>query len=149
MSIRRLLERTGITGQAVRFVAVGLINTVVDLGVFYLLGIVPGVPMVAAKFISYNVGTTNSFLLNKYWTFGAGRSKRGLREFGVFFAINVPPLVLDVVAFAMLGLWTGSGSFVARMAKALIAAVLTAAWTFIGSRYLAFRQTAIHGRGHA
>lgn len=137
------------TGQAVRFVIVGMVNTVVDMGIFFLLGLMPGMSMVAAKFISYNLGTANSFVLNKYWTFGAGHSKRGLREFGVFFAVNVPPLVVDVVVFAMLGLWADSGTFGVRMTKAFAAAVVTAAWTFFGSRYLAFRQTAVEGRGHA
>jgi putative flippase GtrA len=149
MRVPHLLLRNRMAGQAVRFVIVGVINTVVDMGAFFLLGLVPGISLVAAKFISYNLGTTNSFVLNKYWTFSAGRSKRGMREFGVFFALNVPPLVVDVVVFMMLGLWAGSETFWVRMAKAFAAAVVTTAWTFFGSRYLAFRQTPADGRGHA
>ena len=149
MVITRLLRRDHMTGQAVRFVIVGVINTVVDMGAFYLLGLIPGMPLVAAKAISYNLGTADSFMLNKYWTFNAGGSKRGLREFGVFFAVNVPPLVVDVVVFAMLGLWAGSGTFWERMAKAFAAALVTTAWSFFGSKYLAFRQPAVEGRSHA
>ena len=136
---RNLLSRDRMTGQAVRFVVVGLVNTVVDLGAFYLLARVPGMPEVGAKFISYNLGTVNSFVMNKYWTFGARGSKRWLREFGVFFAVNVPPLVVDVVVFTMLGLWADSGNLWVRMSKAFTAAIVTTAWTFFGSRYLAFR----------
>jgi putative flippase GtrA len=149
MRVGRSLRRDHMTGQAVRFVIVGLVNTVVDMGAFYALGLVPGMSLVAAKAISYNLGTANSFLLNKYWTFSAGRSKRGLREFGLFFALNVPPLVVDVVVFTILGLWAGSGTFWVRMTKAFGAAAVTVAWTFFGSRYLAFRQTAAQKGSHA
>jgi len=134
-----LLGRDRIGGQAVRFVAVGLINTVVDLAAFYLLARV--MPEVVAKFISYNLGTFNSFVLNKYWTFGAGSSKHWLREFWLFFAVNIPPLVVDVVVFTMLGLWASSGNTWERLTKAFGAAIVTTAWTFFGSRYLAFRRT--------
>jgi putative flippase GtrA len=131
------------TGQAVRFVAVGLLNTLVDLGAFYLLTLIPGMPEIAAKTISYILGICNSFFWNKYWTFSARGSGRGKREFAVFFAVNLPPLIVNVVVFSLLGLWTTSGSFAAREGKAFIAAVVAVIWNFLGSRYLAFRHTAL------
>jgi hypothetical protein len=51
--------------------------------------------------------------------------------------------VVDVIVFAALGLWAGSGTLWERMAKAFGAAIVTTAWTFFGSRYLAFRKTAV------
>ena len=143
--IRRLLSRDRMSGQAVRFVIVGLLNTIVDLGVFYLLGLIPGMPGVAAKAISYVLGICNSFVWNKYWTFGARRSAQGKREFALFFAVNLPPLAVNVVVFTVLGIWLGSGSFLMRMSKAFIAAVIAVVWNFLGSRYVAFRHTALKG----
>lgn len=133
------------SGQAVRFVVVGLLNTVVDLGIFYLLGLIPGMPSVAAKAISYVLGICNSFIWNKYWTFNAKGSAKGAREFALFFLVNIPPLVVNVVVFSLLGLWTDSGSVLLRMVKAFIAAVIAVVWNFLGSRYLAFRHTALKG----
>jgi putative flippase GtrA len=130
MLLPSFLRRQHMAGQAVRFVVVGLVNTVVDLGAFYLLGLIPGMSEVAAKAISYNLGTVNGFLLNKYWTISARYSKHSMREFAVFFGVNVPPLVVDVVIFAMLGLWATPGTFWMRMAKAFAAAAATAAWSF-------------------
>jgi putative flippase GtrA len=127
----------------VRFVIVGLLNTVVDLGAFYLLTLIPGMPEIAAKTISYILGICNSFVWNKFWTFSARDSGRGKREFAVFFAVNLPPLVVNIVVFSLLGLWTTSGSFAAREGKAFIAAVVAVIWNFLGSRYLAFRHTAL------
>ena len=142
-SLPDFLRRDRMAGQAVRFVIVGVVNTAVDLVAFYFLGLIPGMPEVAAKAISYILGICNSFIWNKYWTFGAGRSARGKQEFTVFFAVNIPPLAVNVVVFTLLGLWLGEGSFLVRMAKAFAAAVVSVAWNFFGSRYLAFRHTAL------
>jgi putative flippase GtrA len=144
--VPRFLHRERMAGQLVRFVIVGLANTLVDLAAFYLLGLIPGMPDIAAKGISYILGICNSFIWNKYWTFGAARSARGRREFALFFLVNVPPLAVNVVVFTLLGLWVGEGTFIVRMSKAFAAAVVSVAWNFMGSRYLAFRHTALRGR---
>ena len=144
--IRRLWHRDRITGQAARFIVVGVINTLVDMGAFYLLSLIPGMPHEAAKAVSYVLGICNSFFWNKYWTFNAGRSAQGKREFARFFVVNLPPLVVNIVVFAMLGLWLESGSTVTRMFKAFAAAVVSVAWNFLGSRYFAFRHTAVKGK---
>jgi putative flippase GtrA len=137
------------TGQAVRFIIVGLVNTAVDLVAFYFLSLIPGMPDVAAKAISYVLGICNSFFWNKYWTFSARRSARGKREFALFFVVNLPPLAVNVVVFTLLGVWIGSGSAWIRLAKAFAAAVVAVVWNFVGSRYLAFRHTALKGRPDA
>ena len=137
------LKRERVGGQAVRFLIVGLSNTAVDLIIFNLLRLIPGMPDVAAKAVSYFCGIVNSFFWNKYWTFNARGTSKGKREFAVFLAVNLPPLVVNVVVFALLGIWAGEGSFIVRNAKAFGAAVVTIAWNFVGSRYLAFRHTAL------
>ena len=141
--IRRLLHRDRWTGQAIRFIIVGIVNTGVDLGIFYLLSMIPGMPHVAAKGISYVAGICNSFVWNKYWTFNAGRSEQGKREFAVFFAVNTPPLIVNVVVFTVLGIWIDSGTAWVRLVKAFAAAVVSVTWNFLGSRYFAFRHTAV------
>jgi len=154
--IRRLLHRDRIAGQAARFIVVGLSNTIVDLGVFYLLMHIPGVPApdqegftvysTAAKALSYFLGICNSFVWNKYWTFNAAKSQRGGREFGVFVLVNLGPLLVNVVVFGLLGLWIHSGSRLVQLGKAFAAAVIAVVWNFMGSRYIAFRHTALKGR---
>jgi putative flippase GtrA len=153
--LRRLLHRDRITGQAARFLAVGLLNTAVDLGVFFLLMHVPGVPApghegftyysTAAKGVSYFLGICNSFFWNKYWTFNAAKSARGRREFGMFLLVNLPPLLVNIVVFGLLGLWIHSGSRLVQLGKAFMAAVVAVVWNFLGSRYFAFRHTAVKG----
>jgi putative flippase GtrA len=132
------------SGQAVRFIIVGLLNTVVDLGAFYVLSLV--MPNIAAKAISYVLGICNSFFWNKYWTFNARGSERGKREFTLFFLVNIPPLIVNVVVFTVLGIWIDSGNWLIRLGKAFAAAVVAVVWNFMGSRYLAFRHTALKSR---
>ena len=59
--------------QLLRFISVGLINTMVDLTVYVfltrLLASFAGEP-VAAKFFSFLAATISSLLLNRRWTFG-------------------------------------------------------------------------------
>lgn len=135
------MGRERASGQFARFVVVGVTNTVVDLVIFYLLKMV--MPELGAKAISYALGICNSFLWNKYWTFGAGRSGKGGREFARFFLVNTPPLAVNLVVFTVLGIWAGSSSLAVSMAKAFAAAVVTVVWNFVGSRYWAFRHTAL------
>ena len=102
-----------------------------------------------AKAMSYFLGICNSFVWNKYWTFGARRSERGRREFALFFLVNLPPLAVNVVVFTILGIWIDSGTLWVRMAKAFAAAVVSVTWNFMGSRYFAFRHSALKRPGDA
>jgi putative flippase GtrA len=144
--LRRLLHRDRVTGQAARFVIVGLMNTVVDLGVFMLLDHIQGMPEVAAKGVSYALGICNSFFWNKHWTFNAAKSQKGWREFGMFSLVNLPPLIVNLVVFTALGLWIDSGSRWVQLGKAFGAAVVAVIWNFLGSRYFAFRHTALQDK---
>lgn len=60
--------------QLGKFIVVGGINTLVDLGAFYLLTQVIGLVdhPVLAKVISYSFGILNSFVWNRLWTFHSG-----------------------------------------------------------------------------
>jgi putative flippase GtrA len=57
--------------QAIKFGAVGILNTGIDLGLYFVLtrwlglGSLPSL----AKAISFSAGILNSFLWNKFWTF--------------------------------------------------------------------------------
>ena len=141
--VRRLLRRDRITGQAARFVVLGVMNTLVDLGALYRVARMPGMPEVGAKAVSYFLGIFNSFVWNKYWTFNAARSARGWREFGMFFLVNLPSYVVNVVVFTLLGLWLESGEWYVRVPKGFAAAVIAIVWNFLGSRYIAFRHSAL------
>lgn len=54
--------------EFIKFSIVGVINTIVDFGVFSLL-ITNGSPILLSQIISYACGMVNSFMMNRSWTF--------------------------------------------------------------------------------
>ena len=145
--VSRLLSRDRASGQALRFVVVGVSNTLVTLGIFALLAKVLHVPDIPANALAYLFGIANSFVWNKYWTFSARGTGHGWREFGLFFLVNLPPFIVNVVVFSALNLGFKSESFLIRESETFAAALVAVVWNFFGSRYLAFRQTALKKAG--
>ena len=81
--------------QLSRFVITGLIATVADFGTYFALleTVLPGQNDIA-KGISFLIGTSVAFILNKFWTFeaadgGAEQVKRFLVLYGISFMLNV------------------------------------------------------------
>jgi putative flippase GtrA len=68
--------RAPLVGQFVKFGIVGVTNTLLTLAVYTLLLEVLRLYCVAASGIAFAVGTVNSFLLNRRWTFGSTGATR-------------------------------------------------------------------------
>lgn len=93
----------GLRGQLARFVAVGVVSAAVDFGVYHLLlqlGVIPPV----AKGVSFVLGTTTAYLLNRRYTFtasggGKGRFAGFVLLYGTTFALNVG---VNTLALALL-----------------------------------------------
>ena len=77
--MRRLLSRT-----FVRFATVGVANTAIDVGLFWMLQ--PSLGILAANFLSTSAGMTFSFVANGRHTFGASRVT--LRQALLFLGTN-------------------------------------------------------------
>jgi putative flippase GtrA len=96
-------EAPGLRGQLGRFVAVGLVSAVVDFGVYHLL-LAAGTWAPVAKGISFILGTTTAYLLNRRFTFTASKGGRGrfagfVALYGTTFALNVG---VNTLALALL-----------------------------------------------
>ena len=83
----------GLRGQLARFVAVGAVSALVDFGFYHLLLQLGAVPPVA-KGISFVLGTTTAYLLNRRFTFTASHGGKGrfagfVLLYGTTFALNV------------------------------------------------------------
>lgn len=74
--------------QAVRFCVVGLFNTIVDYGLFYIFISWANIHKSVAQILSTSVAMCGSYLINRCWTFG----KEGRGNFGEivrFLTINI------------------------------------------------------------
>jgi putative flippase GtrA len=115
--------------QAMRFIVVGVINTLVDTGIYLALTRETALfsdALVAAKLISFLFATLTSFFLNRGWTFSV-RTRLSLREVARFYAsvslgllINVGTLyvcvrmfgIYDLIALGIATLFTFASNFV-------------------------------------
>lgn len=74
--------------RPLRFGLVGVLNTVVGLGVIFAAKAFLGLGDLAANLLGYALGLMCSFVLNRYWTFRhEGRAFSAFWRFGIAFAV--------------------------------------------------------------
>lgn len=81
------------------FAVVGVINTGIDAGLYWVLTRHAGVDILLASMISFLAGTVNSFLMNKKLTFGddASRKMDVLRQYGRFLMASSAVMLLHQI----------------------------------------------------
>ena len=120
--------------QAAKFGAVGLLNTAVDLGIYFSLTRWILVDPVLAKSISYSAGLLNSFFWNKSWTFRS--------------TANTWTTIIPFILFNLSGLAINAGVMqlslrvfnFPEIAALGMATACTLAWNFATSKLLVFRK---------
>ena len=119
-------------GEFLKFAFVGVLNTGVDVAIFFILTRT-AIPYEGAQVISYSCGAANSYLLNKVWTFrSCGLS---YAEIIRFITVNLISLGISVVALRMLHDTAGL-----TLAAAKGGATVTAlAANFLGNKLWVFR----------
>lgn len=85
-----------------KFVIVGLINTLVDFIFFSIsIALLPaytmGITIIFAKAIGFVAASTNSYYLNSYWTFRAS-SKLGIKNYTAFLMVSCVGFLINVSA---------------------------------------------------
>jgi putative flippase GtrA len=126
--------------QIARFALVGVANTAVDIGLFALLFYVGGAPLLWANSLSYLAAGTNSFFLNKYWTFGETRHKGRMQcQIVLFFVLGIVGLALSNAV-----VWGLASMMPEFIGKILTVGVLFL-WNFAVSRLIVFPRKAGQG----
>src|ERR1035437_7656265 len=87
-------------GQLARFLLVGVLNTIVDLGILNVLIWISDsnentLLYIVFKSFSFVLAVINSYYLNKYWTFHSRTENRS--EFIVFFIVSTVGFFLNVL----------------------------------------------------
>jgi len=72
--------------QVSKFVIVGIINTLVDLIFFNIFRRNKKISATIASYISSSIAMINSYILNRFWTFGDSSSGSGFEFFKFFFS---------------------------------------------------------------
>ena len=142
--------------QAVKFLAVGVVNTLLDYGLFYLFLSVCGLDKNLAQVFATALAITNSYLVNRYWTFEkTGGVKAG--EIARFLLVNGVSLLTtllclnvfyDVLALyrvfnhllALCGVTYQLSGDVAILFCKVLAMPFSLAVNFLGNRLWVFRK---------
>lgn len=131
-----------ISWRAVRFLAVGMVGTVLDFSLFVVLHVVFGVATLPANVISYSVGTVNNYVMHRRWTFAHSAGKSFGIQFGQFVIVSLAALILNtalVVALSdPLQALFGADNYSNVIAK-LIATSVAVGWNFVVNANWTFR----------
>ncbi|RAK19883.1 putative flippase GtrA [Anoxybacillus vitaminiphilus] len=117
-----------------RFCTVGVGNTLVDFGVFFLLTSI-GVPYLLAQGGSYTAGMINSYIWNRVWTFQM-KQKATIQEFFRFMISNLFSLGVTFFVLYVCQQILGWPLLISKM----IATVGGMMMNFIGSRLWVFQE---------
>lgn len=117
-----------------KFLAVGVANTIVGLGVIYAMKLFASADDISANIVGYAVGLAFSFVVNRRWTFAArGDALGSLLRFLAIFALAYPANLAAVLMLINVGVdpyWS----------QALGVVPYTVIF-YVGSRWYAFRSS--------
>lgn len=159
-----LAKKIAIVWQLAKFLVIGVMNTLVDIGVLALITILVtnDTSSIASqdtwftalsltvtyyslyKGLSFIVANVNSFFWNKYWTFGSNAVSKAPVQFFQFFLVSVVGFAINVILASLVFTFvTASGSMTVEQAGligALFGSVLGLAWNFVGYKFFVFKK---------
>ncbi len=130
-----VLLRRPIVRQFIKFGIVGMLNTGIDIALLSAFHYLLHIPEILANTLSFSIAVTNSYLMNRRWTFSSD-NKNWRAETVKFFIVNIIGLVLSD---ALLWMFVHRFGLQLLLAKAA-AVVIVLFWNFAGIRFWAFRR---------
>ena len=107
------MSRSPITGQAARFVVVGVANTATTYALIWLLHTRAGASVGAASAVGYVAGAVQGFILSRLWAFRGDHAARLPVQLAGFAAVNL----------LCAGLFGGINTLLARVLPLLVASL--------------------------
>lgn len=129
------VARRPMVRQFIKFAIVGSINTSIDYLGFAALVTWTHIPYLLANVMTFSVAATNSYILNRRWTFRSA-DPRWQRQAVAFFSVMAVGLGLNSLA---LYLFVDHAHIHKLIAKAM-GIVIVLFWNFFASRFLVFRE---------
>lgn len=133
--------------QAAKFFLVGVLNTLIDIGVLSLFmelsNISKGLFYSVFKAISFLAATTNSYFFNKFWTFEKREDVKA-QEFLKFLIVATVGFIINVgvasIMVNVLGPKLGISEKIWAMLGAVVAAFFAFLWNFLSSKFIVFKK---------
>jgi putative flippase GtrA len=132
--------------SATRFIAVGIVGTLIDLLLFSGLNLILGVPALLANTLSYSAGIVNNYLFHRNWTFAVRPRKAAKVQFAQFLGISLSALIVNNVivlllapTFSALSADPAHGAIIAK----ICATGVGMGWNFFANHLWTFRANEI------
>ena len=132
IKVRKLLETMNLR-QFLKFVIVGIINTVIFYSIYYIM-LQQGVSYVVALTVGTLVGIINSYILNKFFTFKS--RKASASETVKFFVISCVQYLLNLLIIHVCVNFMGISPELAG----LIAISISVFVSYFGHKFWSFRS---------
>lgn len=142
-----------IKSQAIKFGAVGVLNTLIDYGLFNslvaLTGIHAGIKVGLINALTVTLAAANSYFLNRNWTFEAKQGKHSNQLFRFIIATFIGVLINSAVVTGVSGIgqWLAVSPYIILNGGKLLGAVLSILWNFVSYRMWVFNQPDIADHG--
>jgi putative flippase GtrA len=120
--------------KAASFAVVGVVNTLVDLGIFLVAYNALGIPLIPANVLAWLIAVSGSYVMNSFITFAAesGRQLRW-RDYGAFVASGVAGVIANTTTLVVAAYW------MPVLAAKLLAIAASFAVNFSLSHFVVFR----------
>ncbi len=137
--------------QFSKFVVVGLLNTTIDFAILniltFLSGITQGAGVVLLNTVSFTAATTNSYFLNKRWTFRDKATDKEEKKFFQFISISIVGAIINGTVVFLITTYAkplfGSFGFTDQLwvniAK-VFATGIALVWNFLGYKFIVFKK---------
>ena len=141
-----LAKKLSFIWQLAKFVLVGVLNTLIDIGILNFLmlvtGIASGTFYSIFKGFSFIVSVVNSYFWNKHWTFGK-KTEKTKTEFIQFFIVSVIGFGINVssasIIVNIIGPQFGLSPAIWANVGAIGAAFCGMTWNFLGYKFIVFK----------
>jgi len=118
-----------------RYFLVGVIATIIDWGIFYILALGINLYYQFSLFISFALGSITNYSLNKIFTFRC-KSKRIIRQFFVFSNLALISLLLSAAIMFIFVDLVSLHKMISRITTSFIMLVAT----YLMNKYLTFNK---------
>ncbi len=129
------LLRHKVVRQFIKFGIVGFVSFTIDAGIYLLLTRALSVFYIYAKVMSFSIAATNSYILNRRWTFQSRNPDR-LRQFAQFLVVASTGAAMNAGIMYLLHGRLG----IHDMHAFLVAVAVVMFWNFLVNRAWTFRH---------
>lgn len=132
-----LVPRRPVARQFIKFAMVGVVNTTIDLGVYSALVFGWDVHYLVANIFAFLTAASNSYILNRRWTFRSG-DPRWRRQAIKYFIVLAIGFGLNETLLFLLVAHAGVGRLLAKC----LAVIVVLFWNFGANRLWTFSSKA-------